>query len=323
VAACCLQAGDRDPPAGGPGRGIGHGCSSLVATVTGLAPPPILHARDPGGKYRDGCYCQADIAGTPEKPMRKARAASGLTAAAATLSGLAFLAGCGGSQPAAQGGVASMPPNLILAEARAAAETAGSVHVVQTGRTTRETAMNVGDVSSSMGHDVMTLSDGAQATVLLTGDVAYLRANLAALTGYFLLPGTTASRMAGRWISVRSSTAGYQRLWDGLSFEMTTGSVLDADTPVGPLTKTPTRTIDGRLVVGVRGKVPAWTGAAPGTTETLYVTATGQPLPVSCQEIYRSSQVTTAFSRWGETVQVTAPPGVTPIPAASPSPSPR
>jgi hypothetical protein len=255
--------------------------------------------------------------------MHKARAASGLAAVLATLSGLVLLAGCGGSQPAARGGVASMPPNLILAEARVAAETAGSVHYVQTGRTTRQTAINIGDASSSVGHDVMTISDGSQATVLLAGDVAYLRANLAALTGFFLLPDTTASRMAGRWISVRSGTAGYQRLWDGLSFEMTTGSILDAVTPAGPLTKTPTRTIDGRLVVGVHGKVPTWTGAAPGTTETLYVAATGRPLPVSCQESYRSSQVSTAFSRWGETVRVTAPPGVTPIPAASPSPSSR
>ncbi len=255
--------------------------------------------------------------------MRKARAVCCLAVVLAALSGLALLAGCGGSQPAARGGVASMPPNLILAEARAAAETAGSVHYVQTGRTTRQAAMNIGDVSSSTGHDVITISDGSRATALLIGDVAYLRANLVALTGFFLLPDTTASRIAGRWISVRSGTAGYQRLWDGLEFEMTTGSVLDAVTPAGPLTRTPTKTIDGRLVVGVHGKAPAWTGAAPGTTETLYVAATGQPLPVSCQESYRSSQVTTVFSRWGETVRVTAPPGVTPIPAASPSPSPR
>jgi hypothetical protein len=287
-----------------------------------LAPHPILHRYDERGKYWDGCYGRADISGTPGMPMRKARAASGLAAVLARLSGLALLAGCSGSQPAARGGLASMPPSLILAEARAAAETAGSMHYVQTGRTTRQAAMNVGDASSSMGHDVMTISDGAQATVLLMGDVAYVRANVTALTGFFLLPDTTASRMAGRWISVRSGTAGYRRLWDGLSFEMTTGSVLDAVTPVGPLTKAPARTINGRLVVGVHGKVPAWTGAAAGTTETLYIAATGQPLPVSCQEIYRSSRVTTAFSRWGETVQVTAPPGVTPIPAASPSPSP-
>jgi hypothetical protein len=250
--------------------------------------------------------------------MCKARAATGFAAVVAVLSGLTLLAGCGGSQPAARGGVASMPPDLILAEARAAAEAAGSVHVVQAGRTTRETARSVGDVSSSTGNDVMTLSDGAQAAVLLTGDVAYLHANLAALTGYFRLPGATASRMAGRWISVRSSTTGYQQLWDGLVFEMTTGSFLDAITPVGPLTKTPVRTMDGRLVVGVHGKVRPGMGAAPGATETLYVAATGQPLPVSCQQVYRSSQVTTAFSRWGETVHVTVPPGVTPIPAASP-----
>jgi hypothetical protein len=247
--------------------------------------------------------------------MCKARAARTPAAGLAALSCLALLAGCSGGQPPVQGGVASMPPSLILAEARAAADTAGSVHYVQTGRTSRETGRNIADTAASVGHDVMTLSDGAQATVLVRGDVAYLRANLAALTAFFLLPATTAARMAGRWISVRSGSAAGRQLWDDLSFEMTTGSVLDALTPVGPLRRTPATRVDGRLVVGVHGKVRAGTGAAPGSTETLYVAATGRPLPVSCTQIYGSSEVTTAFSRWGETVQVTAPPGAIPLPA--------
>jgi hypothetical protein len=250
--------------------------------------------------------------------LRKTGAARGLAAAMAGLSWLVLLAGCGGSQPATQGGLASMPPSLILAEARAAAETAGSVSYVQTGRTSQETGMNIADVAAGKGHDVMTLSNGAQASVLVVGSIAYLRANLVALTGFFLLPGTTAARMANRWISVRSGTSADRQLWDDLSFEMTTGSVLGALTPVGPLTRTPVSRVDGRLVVGVHGKVRPGTGAAPGSIETLYVAATGLPLPVSCTEVYRSSRVTTVFSRWGETVQVTAPLAATPLPAASP-----
>jgi hypothetical protein len=249
--------------------------------------------------------------------MRKARAARGLAAGLAGLSWLVLLAGCGGSQPAAQGGVASMPPSLILAEARAAAETAGSVHYVQTGRTSRETGRNIANTAASMGRDLMTLSDGAQATVLVRGNVAYLRANLVALTAFFLLPAATAARMANRWVSVRSGTSADRQLWDDLSFEMTTGSVLGALTPVGPLRRTPTSRVDGHLVVGVHGKVRPGTGAAPGSTETFYVAATGLPLPVSCTEVYGSSEVTTAFSRWGETVQVTAPPGTIPLPASA------
>lgn len=250
--------------------------------------------------------------------MRKARAAKRLAAAAVGLTWLALLAGCDGSQPPTQGGLASMPPSLILAEARAAAETAGSVHYVQTGRTSQETGMNVADAAASKGHDAMTLSNGARATVIVTGGVAYLRANLVALTGFFLLPGTTATRMANRWISVRSSISADRQLWDDLSFEMTTGSILGALTPVGPLTRTPAGRVGGRLVVGVHGKVRPGTGAAPGSTETLYVAASGLPLPVSCTEVYDSSKVITAFSRWGEAVQITAPPGATPLPAASP-----
>jgi hypothetical protein len=246
--------------------------------------------------------------------MRKARVASGLAA----LSGLALLAACSSSQPAVQGGVASMPPSLILAEARAAAGMAGSVHYVQTARTPREADSEVGDSSSSLGSYFMTTSNGQRATTLLIGDVAYLDANQAALAGFFRLPETTASHMASRWVSFRPESAGYRQFWYGLTLGMTIGSLIDALTPAGPLTKTRQTTMDGRLVIGVHGRVPAWIGDPRGMTETLYIEATGQPLPVSCQQIYRSSEVTTTLSRWGEKVKVTAPPEVTPIPAASP-----
>jgi hypothetical protein len=251
--------------------------------------------------------------------MRESRAASGLAAALAVVSGLAFLSGCGGSPPAAKGGVASMPPSLILAEARVAAGAAGSAEDDQSGRTTSEAFSDVGTSSSAAGRQVITTTAGVRATVLLIGDVAYLDGNLAALTTFFRLPATTASRVANKWISVDSRSRGYASLWRELSLGMTVSSVVAELTPVGSLAKTTPRTMDGRLVVGVRGMAPAWTGDPRGTTATLYVAATGQPLPVSCQQDYRSYRVTTVFRRWGEKVQVTAPHGATPIPSPPPS----
>jgi hypothetical protein len=250
--------------------------------------------------------------------MHKTRAASGLAAVLTAVSGLALLAGCGGSQPTTRGGVASMPPSLILAEARATAEAAGSVHYDQAFRSPREVFSSGGDSSSSLGTTFLTTSTGQRATGLLTGGTAYLDANLAALTGYFRLPDTTASKMASRWISVRSGSAGDRQLWSEITEGMTVDSLIDLFTPAGPLTKTKQTTMDGRLVIGVGGTPPAWTGEPRGMTETLYIAAAGQPLPVSCQQIYRRDLITTTFSRWGETVHVTVPPGVTPIPAASP-----
>jgi hypothetical protein len=248
--------------------------------------------------------------------MCHSRAARALAAVLAALSGLAVLAGCsaGSSQTSSvSAGLADLRPQQILSKARAAVEAAGSLHYASIARSGSASAEYSDDSFPNAGRQVIKISGGGRATVLLVAGVGYMRGNTAALTGFFGFPETTAARLAGRWISIRKGDLGYEQITAGL----TTGSVLDEAIPVGRLTVTGPRTLDGRSVIGVRGKVPAIVGMPAGATDTLYIAATGRPLPVRCQEGLGSLRVSVVFSRWGETMHVAAPRHAIPFPSGS------
>jgi hypothetical protein len=221
--------------------------------------------------------------------------------------------GCtGGTSPKPPGpsGLAGLPPKQILSEALAAARAAGSVHSETTIRQGSSSLVFSDDSSPSSGRQDITLSSGGHMTVFLVAGTGYVRGNATALSGFLGLPAPTALRMAGRWISFSRGGAGYEQVVTGV----TTQSTLDEITPVGALTKTGVRTVDGQPLVGVRGRVRSSAGA-PGGTVTLYVAATGRPLPVSAQGNLQGP-LSEVFSRWGEPVHVTAPPDAIPLPSA-------
>jgi hypothetical protein len=248
--------------------------------------------------------------------MNYRRAAVRTLAVVGALSGLGLLAGCGAgtnhtSSPSA--GLVDLPPKQILAEARVAAKAAGSLHYASTAKSGSAHVVYGVDSSANSGRQVIKISGGGRATVLVVGGVGYIRANAAALARFFGFPDTIASRLAHRWISIRRGDPGYRQVVAGV----TAGSVLDEATPVGRLTVTGPRTLSGRSVIGVRGEARAGAGMPAGTVVTIYIAASGRPLPVSCQEDLGSARVTVLFSRWGETVHVAAPRRAVPFPSGS------
>jgi len=244
------------------------------------------------------------------------RSASVLAALVALI-GVTLLSGCdGGTSPKAPvpAGLASLPPNQIVAKALAAARAAGSLHSASTAKTGLGSAVYSDDSSARAGRQVITEpGDGGHATILVLAGVGYIRGNAVALAGFFGLPDATAVQLAGRWLSVRPGQTGYQQIVQGV----TTGSLLGASAPTGRLTVTPPTRVDGYPVVGVRGQVAASAGLPPGSADILYVAATGRPLPVSVQEGTGSNEVTVVFSHWGENVRVSAPRHVTPLPTGA------
>lgn len=237
------------------------------------------------------------------------RAYRGLTAALAAVSGLAWLAGCASQTPQAPVGLAGDPPQFIQAEALAAAQVVGSVHIDMTSSSGSGSTMYRSDVSSSTGRQVITITGGGEATVLDVAGVGYVSGNPAALVGFFGFPAAVSARLTGRWVSFRSGQPYYQQVVDAL----TLGSAVGVVRLSGRLTSKGVHRVGGQPVVGVHGTAPSVPGVPAGTKATLFVATTGRMLPVSYQEASGGLRLSAVFSRWGEKVSVTAPRHAIPI----------
>lgn len=90
---------------------------------------------------------------------------------------------------------------------------------------------------------------------------------------------------------------------------VTLSSAIDQIIPTGRLTKETVGAVQGRQVVAVHGQIA---NSPPGT---LYVSATGSPLPVEETAGDSSGTETVTFSNWGESVSLSAP--ATSVPIAS------
>lgn len=239
----------------------------------------------------------------------------------AILSGLVLAgglaAGCSGgsgSQPPAQSGLAALPPQQILSKADTAAKAAGSLHFSSTTKVGPASIAFNDDSEPGGGRQDVTMSDGGQMTVLLLSGIGYVNGNAAALSGFLGLTDAMSAQLAGHWISFSPGSPGYQQVVDGV----TTSSVLREITPASPLTKTARKTVDGQAVVGVSGPAPASAQMPRGSKITLYVAASGRPLPVSCLEGTGSNLTTLNLSHWGEQVSVAPPASAIPVSPAPP-----
>ena len=237
------------------------------------------------------------------------RAYRGLVAALAAVGGLAWLAGCASQTPQAPAGLASDPPRFIQAEALAAAQVVGSVHIDMTSSSGSGSTVYRSDVSSSDGRQVITITGGGEATVLDVAGVGYVSGNPAALVGFFGFPAAVSARLTDRWVSFRSGQPYYQQVVDAV----TLGSAIGVVTLSGRLTSKGAHRVGGQPVIGVRGTAPSVPGVPAGTKATLFVATTGRMLPVSYQEVSGGLRLSAVFSRWGEKVSVAAPRDAIPI----------
>jgi hypothetical protein len=246
--------------------------------------------------------------------MGAARASNGLVAALLSLSALGLLAGCGGSGSTSAKPVTQLPPRQIVTEALAAARAKGSVHVDVSAAASQAVVRISGDALPTVGRQVATGNNGAVMTELVRPGSTYVRGNAAGLTGFLGMSAKTASRLANRWLVLHAGNPNYQAITQGV----TADSLLNSITPVGSLTKTKLEKVNRQSVVGVVGKAPTGSGMPAGATATLWVAATGKPLPVAAEEVSGSTRFEVLFRRssWGEKVTgVSAPKGAVPFPA--------
>jgi hypothetical protein len=214
-------------------------------------------------------------------------------------------------------GLAGKSASEVLAATMIAARQRGSVHQLESDK---PSGGGTYDVGANEGKQ--TISDGNEgsATLLVLPGMAYLKADASFLQNQLGTSIASASQYAQHWISFQPSYANWTELVAGDTF----ASALTDATPVGKLSLTAVRTVDGQNVVGVSGDVAADllpTGARG--SEVLYVSIVAPYLPVELvtSGTFQGQSVssTLTFSDWGERISVAAPSGATPSSALSSS----
>jgi hypothetical protein len=199
-------------------------------------------------------------------------------------------AGCGGSSG---NGVASKSPAEIVAAAKAAADSASTVHV--SGSTVTGSAPITLDLSlvAGRGGRGRIAENGLTFELIELDGTIYISGSSAF---YKHFAGTAAAQLLqGKWLKAPASNATFA----GLSSLTELHKLLNAalTTSDKALTATGTGTVNGQAVVGVKDATQ---------NGILYVATTGQPYPV---EITKSGGAggTIAFDEWNKPIALTAP----------------
>ena len=206
--------------------------------------------------------------------------------------------------------LAAQSPKQLRAAMLAAASARHSVHYVSTTSAPGRTIRITGDVGPNLGSQRITLRLGGhsgQANVLVVGGSAYIRGNAFTMQNFFPFTKAQATKYAGQWISIPSTSGAYS----AVSADATFASFL-ADLLPGTHLSSVRAKVDGKAAVGIRGVVRQ---AGTKLVETVYAPASGTPLPFAEKAVVTGSRGagTTRMSRWNETVHVTAPASSVPI----------
>lgn len=202
----------------------------------------------------------------------------------------ALAAGCGGGS--SSNGVASKSPEAIVTAAKAAAESAKSLHVV--GNVASNGQPVTFDLQLLAGKGARgRLSEGGYAFQLVRiGTTAYIQGSAAF---YKHLAGPAAAQLlAGKWLKGSSATGDLASL---TSFTDPKSLFESALSNHGTIVKSGTTTVGGQRVVTL-------TDTTKGGT--LQVATTGQPYPVELGKSGSGGGKIT-FDQWNQPVTLTAP----------------
>lgn len=232
---------------------------------------------------------------------------------------LLLAAGCGGSSSSSKD-EGSKTPQQILADVRSALAGVKTYHLEGSFQDNSGTTRIAGDVAAP-GSMRLTLGQGGNTVAMVvTGSQTFMRANSSFWKAQISKPNVV-KLLSNRWVKVPQSGAGDLRKVVAQFTPSNLGYCLGAQ--VGTLSKRGTASVGGRKTVVLVDK-----GDRPGTSPgELYVSLSGPPLPLRLRQTGpdrpgghpdprcgNSSNDTTKsgevlFSRYGEPLKVTAPPG--------------
>jgi hypothetical protein len=170
------------------------------------------------------------------------------------------------------------------------------------------------DSGSGIGRILITTSDGGHLTLLLVDETGYLNGDETGIADFYQLSTAVADKLAGKWISTPQGNAPGKDYPSAGFVGITFADVVGQLEETGRLGLTAPTAFAGNAVNGVRGGMASSLGTFPGATETVYIAASGRPLPIRVlANIPGHDETTCAFSRWGEPVDLTAPPKPVPL----------
>lgn len=203
----------------------------------------------------------------------------------------------------------ALSASALLDSALSAVQAQQSVHVV----CSTPNGVQTTDVGVANGRSSNTMGDVSISNSLING-IAYLTTNTAGVWTSEGLTQAEADKLVagGDWVSFKPGQSYGDKV---LSYANAILGMTVADQAAflrlaGTLTRTAATSAQGVPVYGVTGSVPP---PAPSGPQTVYIAATGAPLPVRTTIPSKSGTVTCDYSDWGKPLNVTAPANVVPV----------
>ena len=205
-----------------------------------------------------------------------------------------LLAGCGGHKKAAKAnGEAAKPPDRVLADANAAATSAGSAHVSGTVRSEGTPITLDLSMTRSNGAKGSMSTSGLKFDLVRVGDTLYIRGSDAFYRHF--AGGGIAQLLHGKWLKAPATKGRLRSLAPLTSL----GALFtEIGAHHGKLANDGETTYKGARVVAIRDT---------SDNSKLYVAATGKPYPVALVGGKAGQSGRIEFSDWNEPVSLSAP----------------
>jgi hypothetical protein len=162
------------------------------------------------------------------------------------------------------------------------------------------------EAGNSLGVQQVAFADGkskGDVEVQLVDRTAYVRGDVVALVGFMGFKTAEAPKVANQWIAIPSGAPDYQTITDGLTVASTMSELAMSSSG---LKLGPDRTVDGSNALALEGRTVA-TPSAPATPQTLYVAASGRPLPIEAVQTAPVGKATVKILGWNVAIQVGVP----------------
>jgi hypothetical protein len=206
----------------------------------------------------------------------------------------ALLAGCGGGKKAAKSnGEAAKAANRVLADAKAAATKASSVHVsgqVASGGTPITLDLSMAGDKGAKGS---MSTNGLEFEIVRIGDTAYIRGSDAFYQHY--AGAAVAHLLHGKWLKASIVSGRFRSLAPLTNIRVLFSKVASSH---GKLVNEGTTTYKGDDVVAIRDT---------SDNSKLYVASTGTPFPVAIIGGKKGQSGAIAFGDWNASVSLQAP----------------